>query len=141
LHRILNILQDDALRELESAHHLWSAGGLVVLPPGTGKMRIAAEDAKRLGAKRLLYVAHTHEILDVAQSECEALFGADNVGRHSTVSSLRLPATVNLTTIQLLRKHLFPRNAFNYIVVDEFHHAPCHTGKCLSISLHTFSSG
>jgi len=124
-HRILNVLQDEALRELLEAHNLGQAAGLVVLPPGSGKTRIAAEDAKRYGASRVLYVAHTHEILDVAQSEFDAVFGSAEVLRHSRGSSLSRPAMVNLTTIQLLRDHMtrIPPGAFDYVVVDEFHHA------------------
>lgn len=124
-HRILNVLQDEALRELREAHTLGQAAGLVILPPGSGKTRIAAEDAKRAGAGHILYVAHTQEILDVAQSEFEAVFGAAQVIRHTRAPSLFRQGTVNITTIQLLREHMarIPAHAFDYLVVDEFHHA------------------
>lgn len=124
-HRILNVLQDEALRELREAHKLGQAAGIVILPPGSGKTRIAAEDAKRAGAKRILYIAHTHEILDVAQSEFDAVFGAAQVTRHTRASSFSRIGAVNITTIQLLREHMdrLPGRAFDYLIVDEFHHA------------------
>jgi superfamily II DNA or RNA helicase len=124
-HRILNVLQDEALRELGDAHKLGQATGLVVLPPGSGKTRIAAEDAKRSGAKRILYIAHSHEILDVAESEFNGVFGSDHVVRHSSPSSLGTLGQVNIGTIQLLRNHLtrLPARTFDYVIVDEFHHA------------------
>jgi hypothetical protein len=63
--RVLNILQQESLRALSAAHALRQPAGLIVLPTGSGKTRIAAEDAKRACAKSVLYIGHTHEILDV----------------------------------------------------------------------------
>lgn len=123
--RVLNHLQLDALRALKAAHDLGQAGGLVVLPPGGGKTRIAAEDAKVFGAERVLYVAHTHEILDVAHSEFEAIFGAGAVKRHTSATTLQNASHINLATVQLLSRHLrlAARVGFDFVVVDEFHHA------------------
>lgn len=122
-HRILNLLQEETLSELEQAHRLGQAAGLVVLPTGSGKTRVAAEDARRVNAQRLLYVAHTHEILDVAESEFQAVFGTDAVKRHA--KSLRKLSRINIATIQLLRsRHTeFEPGIFDYVVIDEFHHA------------------
>jgi superfamily II DNA or RNA helicase len=69
-------------------HALKQKSGLVILPPGSGKTRIAAEDAKSFNPRRVLYVAHTHEILDVAQSEFAAKFGTDSVARLERAPSL-----------------------------------------------------
>ena len=81
--RILNLLQRESLQALTSAHKLQQRAGLVILPTGSGKTRIAAEDARQFGAKRILFIAHTHEILDVAKSEFEAVFSAKDVMVHS----------------------------------------------------------
>ncbi len=123
--RILNVFQNESLRELATAHELGQAAGLIVLPPGSGKTRIAAADSHRFGAKSVLYVAHTHEILDVAESELAAVFGASEVTRHTRASTLTKPARANLITIQLLRYHLkvLKPDTFDYLVLDEFHHA------------------
>lgn len=123
--RILNVLQTESLKALSNAHDIGQRAGLIVLPPGSGKTRIAAEDAKRFGAKHVLYVAHTHEILDVAESEFAAVFGHNAVKRHNHGSTLRNPNKINITTIQLLRNNLgkLPHETFDYLVVDEFHHA------------------
>jgi superfamily II DNA or RNA helicase len=104
---------------------LHQRAALVVLPPGSGKTRLAAEDAKRADAKSVLYVAHTHEILDVVQSEFAAVFGKDNIRRHTKAGDLRHSTRVNLATIQLLRHNLaaIARRTFDYVVIDEFHHA------------------
>lgn len=123
--RILNVLQKDSLKALDTAHKLGQRAGLVVLPTGSGKTRIAAEDAKRSDANSVLYVAHTHEILDVARSEFEAVFGRGQVIHHQDASSLDISHKINIATIQLLRKNLqkIDFTKFDYVVIDEFHHA------------------
>jgi superfamily II DNA or RNA helicase len=123
--RIFNVLQRETLKVLTEAHNIGQYAGLVVLPPGTGKTRIAAEDAKKFGVKRVLYIAHTQEILDVAQSEFEAVFNTKEVTRHSKGSTLSDLNKVNIATIQLVHRNLAKicSNTFDYLVMDEFHHA------------------
>ena len=129
-HAVLNILQTEALAELARAHQLKQPKALVVLPPGSGKTRIAARDAHSVGARSVLYIAHTHEILEVAASEFSASFGSKSVGR---LEDLQLDnvneRTVTLGTIQYLREHFerFRKFHFDYFVVDEFHHAAAPT--------------
>ncbi|HXC97749.1 MAG TPA: DEAD/DEAH box helicase family protein [Verrucomicrobiae bacterium] len=123
--RILNLLQKEALDELLLAHSSAQKSGLVVLPPGSGKTRIAAEDALAVNANCVLYIAHTHEILDVAQSEFEAKFGFKSVVRLEGSFSLDRLNRVNLSTIALLARHInkLSTGQFDYLVIDEFHHA------------------
>lgn len=123
--RILNVFQIESLKALKEAHEIGQAAGLIVLPPGSGKTRIAAEDAKKFDAKRILYVAHTHEILDVAISEFEAIFGRTHVTKHINSRTLSTPNRVNITTIQLLQKNMssLPACKYDYLIMDEFHHA------------------
>jgi superfamily II DNA or RNA helicase len=130
--RILNVLQSDALKALYEAHELGQSAGLVVLPPGSGKTRIAAEDSRVTQAARILYVAHTHEILSVAASEFEALFGKENVTIHNK-RSLSGFSKVNIATIQLLSRHLdeITLNDFDYVIIDEFHHAAAKSYRSL----------
>ncbi|HME58275.1 MAG TPA: DEAD/DEAH box helicase family protein [Terracidiphilus sp.] len=122
--RLLNLFQQDALAALERSHSRGEPAGLIILPPGSGKTRIAAEDAFRSNVKNLLYLAHTDEILDVAQSEFEAKFSVESVKRHATVNSLSHPNIINIATIQLVSRNRdrLRLAEFDYIVVDEFHH-------------------
>ena len=130
--RILNILQEETLKELTSARNLGQTAGLVILPPGSGKTRIAAQDAQAMESKRILYIAHTHEILDVAEAEFEAVFSPESVDRLDNISTTRSSA-VHLATIQLLSRHpnQIGSNDYDYVVVDEFHHAAAPTYRQL----------
>ncbi|HEU5351728.1 MAG TPA: DEAD/DEAH box helicase family protein [Terracidiphilus sp.] len=123
--RILNILQQESLKALAVAHRLDQPSGLIVLPTGSGKTRIAAEDAKRFGAQKVLFIGHTQEILDVARSEFVGIFSRQRVVAHATGRSLLNPVAVNISTIQLLRHNIakLRPNVFDYVIIDEFHHA------------------
>jgi superfamily II DNA or RNA helicase len=123
--RILNLLQKEALEGLSRAHSRKRKSGLIVLPPGSGKTRVAAEDASNYGAQCVLYIAHTHEILDVAVSEFEAKFGVENVKRLERADSLSELSRINISTIGLLARHVekLSPTKFDYLVIDEFHHA------------------
>ena len=131
-HSFLNVLQQEALSQLRLAHALHQTKGLVILPPSSGKTRIAARDARAAAAQSVLYVAHTHEILDVAQSEFSASFGAASVLR---LQGGQPPdaTKVNLATIQYLTANLaqFRKSSFDYVVIDEFHHAAAPTYRKL----------
>jgi superfamily II DNA or RNA helicase len=130
--RIPNPLQVDAKRALAEAHEAGQRRGLIVLPPGSGKTRIAADDAAAVGARSILYVAHTHEILDVAQAELEAVFGTSEVARIASGRDLAENRRARIATVQLLShrrdQHL---GAIDYLVVDEFHHAAATTYRWL----------
>lgn len=131
--RFLNILQRDALKNLDQTHRIRNPTGIIILPPGSGKTRISAEDAKRFSAESVLYVAHTHEILDVARSEFEAVFGTNAVRRINPPFKSGSLSKVNLTTVQLLAKELtsLPPQTFDYVVIDEFHHAAAKSYRAL----------
>jgi superfamily II DNA or RNA helicase len=131
--RILNIFQNETLKALDDSHRRREPAGLVVLPPGSGKTRVAAEDALKFGAQCILYVAHTHEILDVAQSEFAAKFGDASVTEHESRESLKTLNRVNLVTTQLLQKYVRTLDvaAIDYAIVDEFHHAPARTYRTI----------
>ena len=130
--RILNVLQKETLKELATAHGLGQSAGLVILPPGSGKTRIAARDAQAMKSNRVLYVAHTHEILDVAEAEFGAVFGPERVDRLEAGSNAGSSA-VHLATIQLLALHLnrIDPESYDYVIVDEFHHAAARTYRQL----------
>ncbi len=128
----LNYLQKEALERLRDVHELQQESGLVIMPTGSGKTRIAAIDSKSYEAKRILYIAHTHEILEGAKKEFEHIYGTENVflgiSNHGSDNS----NTVNLCTIQSFSKKEekeIPK--YDYAIFDEFHHAAASSYKSL----------
>ena len=121
----LNVLQRDALKQLQISHEWRQTAGVVIMPTGSGKTRIAAIDSSQTDAKRILYVAHTHEILDGAEREFAHVYGADAIHRGWKYSDSTPSPSVHLSTIQSVSRSVGKVDAqrYDYVVVDEFHHA------------------
>ena len=100
--------------------------GLVVLATGLGKTWLAAFDANQLGAKKVLFVAHREEILGQAAATFLRIRPSARVGTYAG-QKRDTDADVLCASVQTLGKeaHLerFAPMHFDYIVVDEFHHA------------------
>ena len=125
-----NEVQKAALKALDETRGEGYKRGLVVLATGLGKTWLSAFDAKQLGARRILFVAHREEILYQAAETFVRIKPDSRVGfymgkqRDHSVDIL-------CASIQTLGKesHLerFAPQHFDYIVVDEFHHAAAPT--------------
>lgn len=100
--------------------------GLVVLATGLGKTWLAAFDANAMGARRVLFVAHREEILSQAAETFLRMRPNARVGYY-TGQKRDIDCDILCASIQTLGRsaHLenFPHDHFDYIVVDEFHHA------------------
>lgn len=118
--------QIEALEALVSTRQRGWKKGLVVLATGMGKTYLAAFDAAQLGANRVLFVAHREEILLQAEESFLAVLPHKRVG-HYTGKQKQAAAELLFASVQTLGQsaHLerFSRDYFDYIVVDEFHHA------------------
>jgi superfamily II DNA or RNA helicase len=112
---------------------------LIVAATGTGKTVLAALDYKRLQSKlgirpKLLFVAHRKEILEQAhRTFAEVLqdnnFGEQLVGNKKPKAWNHVFASIqSLASIDL---NELPKDKFDYIVIDEFHHASAPTYKSL----------
>jgi len=123
--RTSNVLQHEALRELAATHKLGQPAGAVILPTGAGKTSVAAIDIRRCDPDLCLYVAHSHEILQDAETEFLREFPRESVIRFQNRPRPEDLRKVNLMTIQTLSRNLgiFGGRRVNYLVVDEFHHA------------------
>jgi superfamily II DNA or RNA helicase/HKD family nuclease len=111
---------------------------LVVLATGLGKTWLAAFDAAQAGAKRILFVAHREEILNQAAATFLHIRPGARVGFFMG-ETRDTEVDVLCASVQTLSRseHLeqFSRQHFDYIIIDEFHHAAAATYRRL---LHYF---
>jgi superfamily II DNA or RNA helicase len=127
-------VQREALGALERTRAEGNAAGLVVLATGLGKTWLAAFDTDRPEYRRVLFVAHREEILAQALATFRRIRPAAMLGLY-TGDEKAPDADVLFASIQTLgrARHLgqFPPEAFDYIIVDEFHHAAAATYRRL----------
>ncbi|MFZ4760421.1 MAG: DEAD/DEAH box helicase family protein, partial [Burkholderiaceae bacterium] len=129
-----NRVQQEALRALEASRAAGNRAGLVVMATGLGKTWLAAFDLARPEFRRVLFIAHREEILNQALATFRRVRPDARLGLYAGAE--RTPdADILFASIQTLsrREHLdrFARDAFDYVVVDEFHHAAAATYRRL----------
>jgi superfamily II DNA or RNA helicase/HKD family nuclease/diadenosine tetraphosphate (Ap4A) HIT family hydrolase len=121
-----NEVQQAALQALEDTRAAGNRAGLVVMATGLGKTWLSAFDTNRLEFHRVLFVAHREEILNQALDTFRRVRPEAPLGLYN--GQAKVPhAEVVFASIQTLGRleHLarFSPNTFDYVVVDEFHHA------------------
>lgn len=125
-------IQLQALDALRNSRRQGYTAGLVVLATGLGKTWLSVFDSESFD--RILFVAHREEILSQAMATFRRLRPTARFGRYAG-DEKDLQADVLFASIQTLGRvsHLrnFPADAFDYIVVDEFHHAAARTYRTL----------
>jgi HKD family nuclease len=127
-------IQSEALAALKATRRDGYRRGLVVLATGLGKTWLAAFDAEHMGARRVLFVAHREEILGQAAGTFARIRTKARIGFYGGQTRDTL-VDVLCASVQTLGKsaHLgrFPPDHFDYIVIDEFHHAAAPTYRRL----------
>jgi len=126
--------QQQVLEDIENERKAGKNKHLVIAATGTGKTMIAAFDFKRYrkshkGA-RLLFLVHREEILKQARSAFRQVLRDGSFGE--IVSSNHEPQDSRFwfCTIQSWHaryQHLYPADFFDYVVLDEAHHAQANT--------------
>jgi len=122
-----HFVQQLALQALKETRERGNTAGLVVLATGLGKTWLSAFDSHKSGQfNRVLFVAHRDEILSQALSTFRIIRPDATLGLY-TGTQKDADAEVLFASIQTLGKALhlrkFAPDAFDYIIVDEFHHA------------------
>ncbi len=129
-----NPIQAEALVALTQTRAQGYRRGLVVLATGLGKTWLAAFDSTAVNAQRILFVAHREEILEQAEQTFLKIKTGVSAGYY-TGKKQELEADMLFASIQTLGRtnHLnkFAKDHFDYIIVDEFHHAAARTYKQL----------
>jgi superfamily II DNA or RNA helicase/HKD family nuclease len=117
-------VQREALSALEQTRLQGFRGGLVVMATGLGKTWLAAFDSARPQFRRVLFVAHREEILRQSLDVFRRVQPDADLGLYYG-GEKHPDARVVFASIQTLAGNLdrFDSNRFDYIVVDEFHHA------------------
>lgn len=129
-----HVVQREALAALDATRAQGYGAGLVVLATGLGKTWLSAFDSNRPEFRRILFVAHREEILGQALRTFRQVRPDAHLG-HYTGQAQDPSADVLFASIQTLGRprHLqrFARDAFDYVVVDEFHRAAAPTYRNL----------
>jgi superfamily II DNA or RNA helicase/diadenosine tetraphosphate (Ap4A) HIT family hydrolase len=127
-------VQKEALAALERTRAEGAQAGLVVLATGLGKTWLSAFDSQRPEFRRVLFVAHREEILGQALKTFRRIRPTAKLGLY-TGTQKDESADVLFASVQTLSReaHLnrFDRTSFDYVVIDEFHHAAARTYRRL----------
>jgi superfamily II DNA or RNA helicase len=126
---VLRQHQKDALDSLAQMRADRKTIALLTHAQGAGKTIVAISDAKRLGG-RTLFVAHRRELMTQAYDKLRELWPEATAGLF--MGDVRDCEEHNIAgSIQSISDHLedFPPTAFQYLVIDEAHHAAAPTYK------------
>jgi superfamily II DNA or RNA helicase/diadenosine tetraphosphate (Ap4A) HIT family hydrolase/HKD family nuclease len=117
-------VQREALTALEQTRLERFRRGLVVMATGLGKTWLAAFDTARPQFRRVLFVAHREEILRQSLEVFRQVRPEADLGLYFG-GEKHPDASVLFASVQTLagNLHQFPPDRFDYVVVDEFHHA------------------
>lgn len=127
-----NLMQSEALQSLEKVRSEGKNRSLVISATGTGKTVLSALDVLQFGAKRLLFVVHRLNIAKKAMSEFKKVFGQSKTyGIYSGSETMGFDADFVFSTVQTINadRHInkFSAEDFDYIIIDESHHAGAST--------------
>ncbi len=119
--------QQEALDSLSEMRAKKETIALLYHATGTGKTVTAVMDAKRCGG-RVLFVAHTMELVNQAFATFETLWDDVSIGKFAD-SIKDTESHVICGSIQsvALNLDMFKDNDFDYIIIDEAHHASADT--------------
>ena len=127
-------IQLEALAALENTRRDGFSAGMVVLATGLGKTWLSAFDSNRREFRKVLFVAHREEILTQAMETYRLCRPKARLGRYDG-SRKDIEADILFASVQTLGRvaHLrhFVPDHFDYVVVDEFHHASAATYRKL----------
>lgn len=126
-----NTMQKEILEKLKITREHGQTKGLVVAATGTGKTYLAALDIKNYFSKnskefKILFVAHREELLENGMTVLSNILKINKNNFGICFGGIKdINKKIIFASIQTLRTEYknFKQDYFDYIVVDEFHHA------------------
>lgn len=117
-----NIMQVQALKNLESLRS-YAKRGLLISATGTGKTYLSGFDVKNARAERVLFIAHRKTILSKAKETFETIIKDKKMGIYGENTGEEDYIFAMIQTMSK-KEHLekFPKDYFDYIIIDEVHH-------------------
>lgn len=124
-----NYMQRKALKEINRNRAIGVGRALVVSATGSGKTYLAAFDALNFAPDRLLYVVHEGSILRRSLETFQEVFGGlKTCGMYSGEAKELEADFIFSTNVSMCRSlELFDKKEFDYIIIDECHHAVADT--------------
>lgn len=127
-----NSMQVKALEQLNKVRLNGAKRTLVISATGTGKTMLSALDVMQFGARRLLFIVHRLNIAKKSILDFRKVFGTTKtMGLYSGTETEGLNSDFVFATVQTINseQHLqnFNEKSFDYIIIDESHHAAANT--------------
>ena len=125
-----NSMQVQALKNLEETRKQ-NDRALLISATGTGKTYLSAFDVKQANAKKILFVAHRKVILERAKISYQKILKNKKMEIFDSDFQINDKDEVVFAMVQTLNKeknlNIFPKDYFDYIIVDEVHHGGAKT--------------
>lgn len=126
-----NKMQAEALQSLQALHAEGKNKALLISATGTGKTYLSAFDVRVVKPKRCLFVVHRNLIARTAKRSFEKVIDKNISTGIFSGNKKEIDKDYLFATIQTLEKDenlkLFAPDYFDYIVIDEVHHAGAET--------------
>ena len=122
-----NLMQSEAMKNLKFLRKNSKDKALLISATGTGKTYLSAFDVKEFNPEKFLFVVHRQNIAKAAMKSFKKVFGKNKIMGIYSGTRKDVNADFIFSTIQTISRdsHLtqFPRDYFDYIVIDETHRA------------------
>lgn len=126
-----NYMQRAALKELNRYRVMGVGRAIAIASAGSGKTFLAAFDARNFNPGKLLYIVHESSILKKSLETFRIVFGSDKYCGLYTGETKEIDADFLFSTNVLMARdlELFPKDYFDYIIIDECHHSVAESYK------------
>ncbi|MPQ30560.1 DUF3427 domain-containing protein [Clostridium estertheticum] len=122
-----NKMQVSAIQALDASRDNGAKKALLISATGTGKTYLSAFDIRNFNPTRALFIIHREQIAKQALDSFKNVFGDTKSMGILSGNSKDINKDFIFSTVQTLSKDevllSFPKNEFDYIVIDEVHKA------------------